>query len=204
MPLGAAKAALLAAAGSGSDTSAFEVISTSTSQSSSLTFSSIPQTFKHLRLVTFVPGGTANNGNYYLYGVNSGVNNSRATIYWQAGSGIYKNGYNIVAGDGFRTDVGGSSVTPNSSMGRYFISTWLYYSDAAGSGTSTRWSSAQSEYVIIKQTGGNAWMGLSNYNEYGADSNAAQPVTSVNREFSVSSESLPSGTTTTLYGFGGD
>ena len=79
MPLGAAKAALLAAAGSGSDTSAFEVISTSTSQSSSLTFSSIPQTFKHLRLVTFVPGGTANNGNYYLYGVNSGVNNSLAS-----------------------------------------------------------------------------------------------------------------------------
>lgn len=204
MPFGLSKASVLGAAGSGGDTSAMEVIATSTSTSSYLTFSAIPQTFKHLRLVTFVPGGTANNGNYYLYGVNAGVNYSRASIYWQSGASVYKNGYDFVAGDGFRTDVGGSSVTPNSSMGRYFISTWLYYSDAAGSGTSTRWSSAQSEYVIIKQTGGNAWMGLSNYNEYGADANAAQPVTSINREFSVSSESLPSGTTTTLYGFGGD
>lgn len=90
MPLGAAKAALLGAAGSGGDDSAIKWIAgmNGTGSSYSLLFDSIPQTYRHLRIVL---GSVmqSTNGVYTEWKINGNSTGLKMADYYQDDSTVY-------------------------------------------------------------------------------------------------------------------
>ena len=197
MPFGAGKVALLGAAGSGGGGSSIEPIQTSTSTAASLTFTSIPQTYKHLWMVWTLPGNSSNWGNAYTYAENDPSPN------YSASHIFYDHDYSLAiyqtdaqpTGYGLKMAYGDDSVSTSSVQYHEFL--WPYYSDAAGSGTTSRWLAASgSGYTGNPNTAFYSY--LTALNEYGG-STATLPITELTVKFGDGT-ALPSGTTRTLYG----
>ena len=200
MPFGVEKAALLGAAGSGGDASAMEVISTSTSTAASLTFTSIPQTYKHLWFVWTIPGNSSNWGNFYAYAENNPVpTGSASNIFYQSNGAraIYQTDEQPT-NYGLKMAYGDDSVYSTGVQYHEFM--WPYYSDAQSSGTTSRWLSALGQGYSGSGTAtpNSYYQYLTGINEDGA-STTVMPITELTVKFGDGT-ALPSGTTRTLYG----
>jgi len=198
MPLGAAKAALLGAAGSGGSDSAMEPIETSTSTAASLTFTSIPQTYKHLWFVWTIPGNASNWGNFYAWATTDPMaGDSRSQIFYQYNATRVKwSGGAQGTGYGLKMAYGDDNV--GTATSQYHEFTWMYYSDVQGSGTTTRWPSAIGQGYGPNPGASNFYQYLTAWNEYGG-AGTVMPITELTVKFGDGT-ALPSGTTRTLYG----
>jgi len=199
MPFGVEKAALLGAAGSGGDASAMEVISTSTSTAASLTFTSIPQTYKHLWFVWSIPGASSNWGNFYSYAQDNPVPADSASMVWS-------NNHQTLGADrrgpqgtnyGLKMASGDDSVSTTSTQ--HHEVHWPYYSDAQSSGLTTRWPGAIGSGFTGNPTAAtNMWQYLTAWG-LNDGSGTIMPITELTVKFGDGT-ALPSGTTRTLYG----
>jgi len=177
--------------------SAIEVIQSSTATTAAVTFTSIPQTYKHLWFVWIIPGDSHNWGNFYSYALNNPVVTGGATSILNQvddARALTNNGPQPT-NYGLKMAVGDDSVSATSVQHHEF--TWMYYADSPGSGTTSRWSSA-----LGSGFAGNPTSQMSQYltawNENGS-STASLPITQLTVKFG-DGVALPSGTVRTLYG----
>ena len=135
MPFGLSKASVLGAAGSGGDSGAIQWIAgmNGSGSSASLLFNSIPQTYKHLRIVMSNIHQTASNSNTY-FKFNGNSTYIRSSDYWTDSSTVY---------NFWRTQVNSNKWpdhnTPGTStlnVGSHMIDVMGYTSDGAD-GSST-------------------------------------------------------------------
>ena len=179
-----------------------EVISTSTATAASVTFTSIPQTYKHLWFVWTIPGNSSNWGNAYTYNINNPVpTGSASNIFYQSNSSrALTQTDEQPTNYGLKMAVGDDSVYSTGVQYHEFM--WPYYSDSQGSGTTSRWQSALGQgYIGSGTTSPNSYYQyLTALNEDGA-STTVMPITELTVKFGDGT-ALPSGTTRTLYGIG--
>lgn len=175
------------------------VIQTSTSTAASLTFASIPQTYKHLWFVWTIPGASSNWGNFYSYAQDDPVPNYSASAVWyQSNSslGADRRGPQGT-GYGLKMAYGDDSVYTTSVQYHDFM--WPYYSDAQSSGATTRWPSAIGSGYSGKSGSPDSFTQyLTAWQLYGGSS-TIMPITELTVKFGDGT-ALPSGTTRTLYG----
>ena len=190
MPFGAAKAALLGAAGSGGSEPAYEPIGTYTFDGTSAThtFTSIPQTYQDLRLVCKTFPDTSHNSSF---GLNVRINGNSDTNYYNAYAYQY-NGTNssVSSGSGSRFDI--AKGLPSQYYGSTVIADFINYT----SGTNQPY--VQSIWGMTPHTN-------SSYNHVGfmrgEYANGLPAVTQI--EFTIDSgENFGNGTNVTLYGIG--
>ena len=186
---------LFGAAGAGS---AMEPIETSTSTAASLTFTSIPQTYKHLWFVWTIPGNASNWGNFYGYAENSTAPTGSASLVWYQYNATRARDARGPQGTGYGLKMAAGDDNVGTATSQYHEFTWMYYSDPQGSGTTTRWSSAIGQGYGPNPGASNFYQYLTAWNEDGA-STTVMPITELTMKFGDGS-ALPSGTTRTLYG----
>tara|TARA_R110002020_G_scaffold199549_1_gene401019 strand:+ start:2341 stop:3021 length:681 start_codon:yes stop_codon:yes gene_type:complete len=175
------------------------VIQTSTSTAASLTFASIPQTYKHLWFVWTIPGASSNWGNFYSYAQDNPVPNYSASAVWYQSNSSLGADRRGPQGTGYGLKMASGDDSVYSTSVQYHDFMWPYYSDAQSSGATTRWPSAiGSGYSGKSGSPSSFTQYLTAWNLYGGGS-TIMPITELTVKFGDGT-ALPSGTTRTLYG----
>ena len=152
MPLGAVKTALLGAAGAGG-AAGWEVISTTVADSTTATynFTSIPQTYRDLRLVVSAARTTAFGDRFYVYvDIGSGIDTDVADY----GTRLVANSsssfgtmqvVNFSNLPGYATDFPGQ---PDTGVGMSAIWDWMDYANTTKLPTAIAWQNGQGQGTL--------------------------------------------------------